>query len=128
MPVMSYSLPSIRSRDFVSDLMKTTEEIFVPLFGEGYHNGNLSSGTSFQEEDSKFWLELSMPGFSKKDITLTLKAQREARDGEKLKVSKKYYLPKGVEISKLSASLKNGILLIELPKVKEATPVSITVD
>ena len=76
-----------------------------------------------------------MPGFSKKDIdltlkddTLTLKAQREARDGEKLKVSKKYYLPKGVEISKLSASLKNGILLIELPKVKEATPVSITVD
>ena len=115
MPVMSYSLPSIRSRDFVSDLMKTTEEIFVPLFGEGYHNGNLSSGTSFQEEDSKFWLELSMPGFSKKDIdltlkddTLTLKAQREARDGEKLKVSKKYYLPKGVEISKLSASLSNN--------------------
>lgn len=133
--VMSYSLPTIRSRDFVSDLMKTTEEIFVPLFGEGYQNGNLSSSTSFQEEDSKFWLELSMPGFCKKDVdlrlkddTLTLEAQREARGGEKLKVSKRYYLPKGVEISKLSASLKNGILLIELPKVKEATPVSITIE
>ena len=63
-----------------------------------------------------------------KDDTLTLEAQREARGGEKLKVSKRYYLPKGVEISKLSASLKNGILLIELPKVKEATPVSIAIE
>ena len=70
---MSYSLPTIRSRDFVSDLMKTTEEIFVPLFGEGYQNGNFSSSTSFQEEDSKFWMELSMPGFCKKDVDLRVK-------------------------------------------------------
>ena len=136
---MSNSLLNInRGRDFVADLMKTTDDIFIPIFGGGYRNHRFSSSpssSSFQEEDDKFWLEISLPGFSKKDVDLSLKddtlcleAEREARDGEKLKVSRRYSFPDGSEISKISVSLKNGVLLIELPKVKETSPVSITID
>tara|TARA_Y100001951_G_C11265855_1_gene255459 strand:+ start:57 stop:458 length:402 start_codon:yes stop_codon:yes gene_type:complete len=117
--------------DFVSHLMETTENIFKPLFGEDLRRGAFHS---FLEDGDKYFLEVDLPGYDKKDVDLsvkgdilTLKAQREGRAGETLEVDRDYTIPPKARVSKVSASLKDGILLIELPRVEGTKPVSIAI-
>ena len=118
--------------DFVSHLMKTTEDVFKPLFGEDLGRGSFHS---FLEDGDKYFLEVSLPGFGKKDVdlsikgdTLTLKAQREDRAGEAHEVDRDYTIPPKAKASKVSASLKDGILLIELPRAEGTKPVSVAIE
>ena len=130
---MAYLIENrLNGSDFVSELMKTTNEIFTPYFGE---NLNFRGDTSFQESKDTFFIELSMPGFSKKEVDLqvkddilSLKAERKDRAGESIKVSKRYRLPRESEKSELNASLDKGILFIEIPKTKKASSISIEID
>tara|TARA_R110000751_G_scaffold100607_1_gene194574 strand:+ start:127 stop:504 length:378 start_codon:yes stop_codon:yes gene_type:complete len=77
------------------------------------------------EEDDKYYFELELPGFDKKEIDVSI------RDGE-LKVSacnkkekrersKRIILPKDINPDTISAELKNGMLKISIEKqVKES--------
>jgi len=124
--------PMYRSNsDFVSHLMKTTEDIFKPLFGEDLRRDAFHS---FLEDGDKYFLEVALPGYDKKDVdlslkgdTLTLKAQREDRAGETHEVDRDYTIPPKAKVSKVSSSLKDGILLIELPRVEGTKPVSVAI-
>lgn len=84
-------------------------------------------------------LQADLPGLTEKDVevtvqdgTLTLQGQRkeekEAKEGEEYyccerwtgSFSRALTLPPGINTEKVSASFKNGVLEIHLPKAKEA--------
>ena len=118
--------------EWISQLMKTTENIFTPYFGD---NLNFRSNSDFQESEDNFFIEICMPGFSKKELDLkvkddilSLKAERKDKAGEKVAVFKQYRLPRESDQTKLNASLDKGILLIEIPKLEKAKSFSITID
>jgi len=133
MSSLIFKRPKYRNNgDFVSHLMETTEEIFKPLFGEDLRRGTFHS---FLEDADKYFLEVSLPGYEKKDVDisikgdiLTLEAQREDRAGETHKVDRDYTIPPKAKVSKVSASLKDGILLIELLRAEGTKPVSIAIE
>lgn len=90
------------------------------------------------ERDDAFEITADMPGMDEKDVEvrtvnggLVIKGQKKAEKEEK---SKNYYLsernygafertfglPAGVDADKISASFKNGVLTVTLPKTAEA--------
>ena len=85
------------------------------------------------ETDDAFNVELMMPGFDKKEISmdieennLTIKAERKKTDKKYNKVEshfgsfrKSYTLPDYVDKEGIGAKYKNGVLSISVPKVKE---------
>jgi HSP20 family protein len=89
------------------------------------------------EDDQKFELYADLPGVAQADLdiqvekdTLTIKGERKlARKGERSvgAFSRSFTLPKHVDVEKISASLKDGVLTLTLPKRPEAQPRQIKV-
>ena len=101
---------------------------------DNYFNNNIEhnyiktkSNSIFNENDKSYFLILEMPGFDKSNIDLTINediiniaAQRkniESLSNDKfINYQQSYYLPENVQIDKIKAKSKNGILSIEIPK------------
>jgi HSP20 family protein len=92
---------------------------------------------SLWQDDKSFFLEAELPGVSEKavDITvhegvLTIKAERQATEGRTYlhqgrsfgRFEQAITLPEQVDSEKVEASLTNGVLRVELPKVPQAQP------
>ena len=104
---------------------------------DNYFNNNIEhdyiktkSNSIFNENDKSYFLILEMPGFDKSNIDLTINediiniaAQRkniESLSNDKfINYQQSYYLPENVQIDKIKAKSKNGILSIEIPKLKK---------
>jgi HSP20 family protein len=89
------------------------------------------------ENDNAFELELSVPGYDKKDISinldnnvLTISSEKEfneedentnytMREFSQSSFSRSFTLPKSVNIDKINAAYKNGVLNLTLPKKEE---------
>lgn len=98
------------------------------------------------EDEHGFWVQAAIPGMDRKDIeivmengVLTLKGERKADDSdsnrtyfahevEAGKFSRSFRLPSNVDPSKVSASYKDGMLTISLPKRDEAKPRRILIE
>ena len=98
------------------------------------------------EDEQGFWVEAAVPGFDQKDIeiaiedgVLTVKGERKndtrepnrtyfVREIGRGAFSRSFSLPSNVDPSKVSASYKQGVLTIELPKREEAKPRRITIE
>ena len=89
------------------------------------------------EDDQKFELYADLPGVAQADLdiqvekdVLTIKGERKlARKGERAfgAFSRAFTLPKHVDVEKIAASLKDGVLTLTLPKRPEAQPRQIKV-
>ena len=89
------------------------------------------------EDDVKFELYADLPGVAQADLdiqvekeVLTIKGERKlARKGERNvgAFSRSFTLPKHVDVEKIAASLKDGVLTLTLPKRPEAQPRQIKV-
>jgi HSP20 family protein len=89
------------------------------------------------EDDQKFELYADLPGVAQADLdiqvekdVLTIKGERKlARKGERNvgAFSRSFTLPKHVDVEKIAASLKDGVLTLTLPKRPEAQPRQIKV-
>ena len=97
------------------------------------------------EDGQGFWVQVALPGLDRKDIdivfddgVLTVKGQghgdgtlnrtyfaREIGSGD---FSRSFRLPNNVDPSKVSASYKEGLLTIEIPKREDAKPRRIVVE
>jgi HSP20 family protein len=98
---------------------------------------------AFEEREDAWVLKSELPGFSEKEIditvtgsTVTLRVQRKAEEkaeGDKAQASASYRyertfeLPTKVDSDKVEAELKLGILTVKLPKASEAKPKQISV-
>jgi HSP20 family protein len=107
--------------------------------GFDFFNGNGFSdawmpAANLKEDEKSFTVELSVPGYAKKDISvkvedniLTISGERKEETKEKKKnytrqefsygtFSRSFELPETVNDGKISAKCTDGVLLIELPK------------
>ena len=96
-----------------------------------------------KEKDDSFTLQAEVPGFTAKDLEITVEphclkiaGKRETKEEEKKgktirsewcadQILRSIDLPAQVDTSKVSASLKDGILTIDLPKATHAKTVHI---
>jgi HSP20 family protein len=96
-----------------------------------------------RESDSSFTVEAELPGFTAKDLEINVEprclriaGKRETKEEEKKgkvirsercadQIVRAVDLPADVDTSKVSASLKDGVLTIDLPKAAHAKSVRI---
>lgn len=118
-------------------LEREMDHLFVPA-GKG------TFGIAFKDEGESLVLKADLPGLGDEDVeislendVLTLKARRPAHAPEgarvvrsergTLSVAQRYELPCRVDAEATSASMKDGVLTITLPKAKEARARRITI-
>jgi HSP20 family protein len=116
--------------DFAKDFFDTNFEYLPTLT----RNGGLSN---ISENENEYLVEISAPGLKKEDIKIelendVLKISSSVEDNKEEK-NESYYrrefykssfersfaIPKGVNKEQISATMDNGILIVEIPKAKE---------
>jgi HSP20 family protein len=115
------------------DLQEFVEKI-VPLQDV---DGDFSPLCDIIESDSEFRISMDLPGMSKKDIQISFKdnvlrisGERVFQPGENEKVkrnerksgafSRSFAVPEYIDTSETSASFKNGVLTVTMPKVEHS--------
>ena len=124
---------------------KHNSPFFPALFDEWLSNEWLPSSTlptkqmpavNIQETDTSFLLELAAPGVKKEDLQvevekdiLSISSQSDAAAEEDAQYTRKEYgylsfrrtftIPESVDIKKVEAQYREGILEVKLPKKKE---------
>ena len=94
------------------------------------------------EYDTHFSLQLAVPGFSKKDISISVEkdqliisSEREGSDEGKYtmrefnygKFTRKFILPEEVNVEGIDAKFANGVLNLHIPKAEEVKPRTINI-
>jgi len=112
-----------------------------PLF---YHQNRFSGDderwirpmSNILESDDEYRIELSVPGFQKKEIkisvdksVLTIQSERDYTKDEKLSYNRREFggfnfrrsftIPETVNVDTIAAEYKNGVLALNLPKKEE---------
>ncbi len=110
------------------------EDIINNLFGSNIYND--IPPYNIIENDKEFLIELSVPGFNKKDFSIeveenNLKVSKLSSENNKLEnkfyerqfnysqFEKNFSIPEEVNIEKINSIYESGILKIFLPKIKE---------
>ena len=113
-------------------------------FEKDFFNGKMpveSCKTDIKDEGDKYTVETELPGFDKKDISidlngnyLTISAERKSETEDKTGNGKYIHRERSygsfrrsfdiseVDSEKIDAEYKNGVLIMTLPKKKEAIP------
>lgn len=110
------------------------------VFNSNYSTSTLPS-VNIKETEDKFEVEVAAPGFDKKDFNIELnnhdliisserKEENKQQDGERYtrrefsyqSFSRTLTLPKIIASEQISAKYKDGVLLIDIPKLEEAKP------
>jgi HSP20 family protein len=134
----------------LSRLQHSMNRLFDSFFGgEGQDGSALLSWAptvDIAETDDEIRLVADIPGMEQKDINLAVKDNTLILKGERQEENKdektNYYrnerifgsfyrsfsLPSMVDVDKVKAKYKDGVLTITMPKVEEARPKEISID
>lgn len=127
-------LPTITRRSFSPFLSNLFDDDFFPVL-----TGRNSSmpAVNIRENEKSFSLELAVPGIDKKDLKIEIhddiltisheskSEKEESSDGYRRKefsyssFCRSFYVPENVNIEKIGANYKDGVLTVELPKNEE---------
>ena len=139
------NIPKMNIREqleYLDDLFKYTIQVMVRDFNEITEfldkiikNKSLEVFENFktyvdmEEEDNKLIIKVDFPNIKKEDIKINIKddilsiSAKSEKEDNISKSNGEYFesiiLPEKAEAEKTSAEFKNGILIIEVPKVKE---------
>lgn len=133
---------SIRTDGFDQQIDRLLDEA---LRAFGAANNQWAPACNVWENENGFYLQLALPGWEPKDITLevtnqvlTVKGERAVEISESQKYhlheiadgpfSRLFRLPTFVDQSKASATHKHGLLTISFPKREEAKPRQIMIE
>lgn len=123
-----------RMQDHMEQMLKS-----FPMLDRRFGGETLSPLTDVAEEDDKVTVTTDLPGIDKENVELSLrdnyliinvgKGKEEETEKEgylrKERVYMRYYreipLPDGVTDNGATAQLKNGVLTVTLPKLKQLT-------
>lgn len=101
-----------RAPSVLNDALTFADELIDTMWGS-YH-----TQLNVNEDDENYSFEVDLPGFTKNDIKVDLKqnnliltAKNDSRERNKTVT-----LPQDIDGDKISASLKNGVLNITIPK------------
>lgn len=131
-------LPSLR------DELSRLFDFAMPTRDSGLFSGWTPALDVYDEKDN-FVVKAELPGLKKEDINinvhngvLTISGERkhetEEKEGQTFR-SERYFgrfqrsvtLPAAVDVAKVKASYKDGVLTIDLPKAEEAKPKQIAI-
>jgi HSP20 family protein len=136
--------------DRLSTLREQMNRLFDLSLPEATHDGGLFGGWTppldiYQDKDNVF-VKAELPGLKKEEIEISLhdgvlsiggerKHEEESKKGESFR-SERFFgrfqrsvtLPTPVDASKVTATYKDGILAVTLPKSEEAKPKQIQVN
>jgi HSP20 family protein len=131
-------LPSLR------DELSRLFDFALPTRDSGLFSGWTPALDVYDEKDN-FVVKAELPGLKKEDIdinvhngVLTISGERkqetEKKEGQTFR-SERYFgrfqrsltLPAAVDVQKVKASYKDGVLTIDLPKAEEAKPKQIAI-
>ena len=128
------------------NLIKRQNPMFTSLIDDLFHNQDWNyistniPATNIVEADDHFDIQLAVPGKKKSDFTiefeesiLTISSETETKYTEKEgtftrkefgcnSFKRSFSIPETVSADKISASYKDGILMVSLPKKTEALP------
>ncbi len=122
--------------NFFSDAL---DGFFRPLF---YDEKFDSMRTDIKENDNDYTLEVELPGFEKKDITLdyeneyvTIRAEKDEKESKHNYIRKErsvscqrsYYVG-DIDETQIKASYVNGILSVTIPKEERKKPAKHGID
>ena len=107
-------------------------QAFLGSLSHDNHNESRTPVKLVDEED-RYEIFLSLPGFSKKEVSIKLEDYQLLISGEKVdgvvnpvvnepNCSYSLNLPDNVEVDKAKATLSNGVLTITFPKCAKAKP------
>ncbi|MDX9828598.1 MAG: Hsp20/alpha crystallin family protein [Spirochaetia bacterium] len=105
-------------------------------------SGFRTPAVDISEEDNRYLIEAELPGLSEKDVKLEIKdgilylstAKKEAKEEKSVKnrwlrrerrefqFSRSFDLPDNIDLEKIEASFRDGLLSVTLPKKAEAAP------
>ena len=130
---MNYLLKRNSTLDALDDAFNS---FFKPMFFEEKYN---VMKTDIRENEKAYLMDVEIPGFEKKDITLSLekgyltisadkkecsdKKETYLRRERNCRVSRTYYVGE-VNRELIKAKYENGVLQIEIPKKEKEIPVS----
>lgn len=129
------------------DMNRIVDEFFR---GDLLADGSLfqrdwSPAVDITENAERYTLNAELPGMSKEDVQVTLennvltirgqkKANTEQKEGDVHRIERRYgsfersfTLPATVDVNKIDAQYKDGVLTLTLPKAEEAKPRAIDV-
>lgn len=127
-----------------SGLFPSLEREFDGLLG-GFASESFAPQISCKSDENQLTVKAELPGIDEKDVDITIQNDILTIKGEKKKDQKikdeDYYfsecrygsfdrsirIPKDTNIDKATASFKNGVLEIAMPKKEEKKPRKITV-
>jgi len=150
MSIIRYQVPQLSnwsSFDRLSSLRDEVNRLFDfswPARDSGLFSGWSPALDVFDDKDSLI-VKVELPGLKKEEINISLhegvltvsgerQRETEKKEGESFR-SERYFgkfqrsvtLPTTVDSNKVSASYKDGVLTVELPKAEEAKPKQIAV-
>ncbi len=133
----------------LSDLQETMNRFFssFPRQTEGsedLNGGSFAPPVDVSESEAELVFTVELPGFEKDDVDISLENGLLTLSGERKfdednrnayrrverwygKFFRSFRIPTAVDAEKISASLKNGVLTLRLPKKAEARPRQIPV-
>jgi HSP20 family protein len=95
------------------------------------YSSNESQSAQSKETGEGYKLTLNVPGFSKEDIKVSVEDVKylyiTGETADFGSFEKEYLIPDNVNRDQISANVKNGVLTVDLPKVKAAKPKQVTV-
>jgi HSP20 family molecular chaperone IbpA len=105
---------------------------YVPSYSS-FFNTQISRSSSRVEEDANgYYIQLDAPGIKLEDLKISTEGRYLSIEGErkgrfKETLSKSFSLPDDVELDKIEAQLKDGVLELALPKKEQVKPKTIAV-
>jgi len=126
------------------------KRFYVPVFNNDYFGSDFISSffsdgadyivpaVNIRENDNNFEIEVAAPGLNKQDIKITLEKdvltisskKDSKRDSDGKNYSRREFnfhsffrsfsIPESIDLESIKASMKDGILTVELPKVAAA--------
>lgn len=130
-----------RVQDYMEQMLRA-----FPMLDNRFGSETLSPLTDVSEEDDKVTVTTDLPGIDRENVELSLrdnlliinaeKGKEEETEKEgylrKERVFMRYYreipLPEGVTEDGAAAQLKNGVLTVTLPKLKQVTDRKIMIE
>ena len=115
-------------------LVDSALEAFVPFWDSVLTETRPRRINCFTDDGDNYSLELEMAGFGKKDVELEISVckflvVRGSTKGDKeRKVTERFQLPRGVDVSAVDASLKDGLLTVKIDKAGDSKPVTVKVN
>lgn len=115
---------------------------FFPNIGKGESR---MPTVDIREEEDRYLLEAELPGYSEDDLSLkvegnllTLEANRKAKEDEEepnylvrerstVSYTRSFVLPRSADAAGITASMKNGVLTLELKKHEADKPRTIEI-